>query len=602
MIKSDLLSETIKNLPNNPGIYKYFNQDDEIIYIGKAKNLKNRVSSYFNKQQYENYKTKKLVENIFRIEFALVDTEMDALLLENLLIKQHKPKYNINLKDDKSYPFIKISKERFPKIYATRQHIKDGSDYFGPFASLKLMNTLLDLVKTLYPIRNCNLLLSEQNIKAQKYKICLEYQIGNCKGPCEGFQTEEAYMQSITAIKNILKGNISEVINHLKAEMQSASADMRFEEAHIYKQKIEQLHEYQSKSTVVSQSVHNVDIFSIADEENFAFVNFLRVMNGMIIQTQTLELRKKLNETKEELLLEAIGEIWNRYGNTTKEIVLPFSVELESTDKLIVTIPQAGDKKKLLDLSLKNVFYFKKEKLLQYEKLNPEIRVDRLMEQMQKDLRLPKQPRRIDCFDNSNFQGSFPVSAMVCFIDGKAAKNEYRHYKVKTVEGPNDFDTMKEVILRRYSRVIEEGIPYPDLIIVDGGKGQLSSAIESLQLLGLFGKIPIMGIAKRLEELYMPGDDIPLYIDKKSETLKVIQQLRDEAHRFGITHHRKLRDKNTLRTGLEDIENIGQVTAEKLLKHFKSVKKIKVATIEQLVGVIGKDKGHTVYNFYHKDI
>ena len=602
MIKSDLLSETIKNLPNNPGIYKYFNQDDEIIYIGKAKNLKNRVSSYFNKQQYENYKTKKLVENIFRIEFALVDTEMDALLLENLLIKQHKPKYNINLKDDKSYPFIKISKERFPKIYATRQHIKDGSDYFGPFASLKLMNTLLDLVKTLYPIRNCNLLLSEQNIKAQKYKICLEYQIGNCKGPCEGFQTEKAYMQSITAIKNILKGNISEVINHLKAEMQSASADMRFEEAHIYKQKIEQLHEYQSKSTVVSQSVHNVDIFSIADEENFAFVNFLRVMNGMIIQTQTLELRKKLNETKEELLLEAIGEIWNRYGNTTKEIVLPFSVELESTDKLIVTIPQAGDKKKLLDLSLKNVFYFKKEKLLQYEKLNPEIRVDRLMEQMQKDLRLPKQPRRIDCFDNSNFQGSFPVSAMVCFIDGKAAKNEYRHYKVKTVEGPNDFDTMKEVILRRYSRVIEEGIPYPDLIIVDGGKGQLSSAIESLQLLGLFGKIPIMGIAKRLEELYMPGDDIPLYIDKKSETLKVIQQLRDEAHRFGITHHRKLRDKNTLRTGLEDIENIGQVTAEKLLKHFKSVKKIKVATIEQLVGVIGKDKGHTVYNFYHKDI
>jgi excinuclease ABC subunit C len=602
VIKSDLLSETIKNLPNNPGIYKYFNQDDEIIYIGKAKNLKNRVSSYFNKQQYENYKTKKLVENIFRIEFALVDTEMDALLLENLLIKQHKPKYNINLKDDKSYPFIKISKERFPKIYATRQHIKDGSDYFGPFASLKLMNTLLDLVKTLYPIRNCNLLLSEQNIKAQKYKICLEYQIGNCKGPCEGFQTEEAYMQSITAIKNILKGNISEVINHLKAEMQSASADMRFEEAHIYKQKIEQLHEYQSKSTVVSQSVHNVDIFSIADEENFAFVNFLRVMNGMIIQTQTLELRKKLNETKEELLLEAIGEIWNRYGNTTKEIVLPFSVELESTDKLIVTIPQAGDKKKLLDLSLKNVFYFKKEKLLQYEKLNPEIRVDRLMEQMQKDLRLPKQPRRIDCFDNSNFQGSFPVSAMVCFIDGKAAKNEYRHYKVKTVEGPNDFDTMKEVILRRYSRVIEEGIPYPDLIIVDGGKGQLSSAIESLQLLGLFGKIPIMGIAKRLEELYMPGDDIPLYIDKKSETLKVIQQLRDEAHRFGITHHRKLRDKNTLRTGLEDIENIGQVTAEKLLKHFKSVKKIKVATIEQLVGVIGKDKGHTVYNFYHKDI
>jgi excinuclease ABC subunit C len=591
----DDLRQYILGLPDKPGVYRYYSKENELIYIGKAKSLKKRVSSYFNKQQHENFKTRLMVSKIDRIEFTLVDTELDALLLENLLIKEHQPRFNINLKDDKTYPYIKITTDRFPKIYATRKYIKDGSDYFGPFASVSLMHLVLDLVKSIYPIRNCNLILSEQNIKAGKFKTCLEYQIGNCKGPCEGLQSEADYILSIVSVKNILKGNIQEVLHHIKEEIKSASAELKFEDAHRYKLKYDRLLEYQGKSTIVSQSVHNVDVFNIAEEQGYAFVNFLRVVNGMIIQTQTMEFRKRLDETSEELILEGIAEIRNRYGPTSKEIVVPFEMNIEG---IIFTVPKAGDKKKLLDLSYKNVLYFKREKLDQYEKVNPDLRVDRILQQMQKDLRLPAPPKRIDCFDNSNFQGAFPVSAMVCFIDAKPAKKEYRHYKVQTVVGPDDFATMYEVITRRYSRVIEEGIEYPQLIIVDGGKGQLSSACEALKKLGLLGKIPIIGIAKRLEELYYPGDEIPLHIDKKSETLRIIQQLRDEAHRFGITFHRKLRDKDTLTTGLEEIEGVGKTTAEKLLKAFRSIQKLKQASEADIAEIIGPAKAKVVVEYF----
>lgn len=594
------LEDTLSKLPRKPGVYRYFNSEGEIIYIGKAKDLKARVTSYF-RQEHDSFKTRQLVKKIQKIEFTLVDTEMDALLLENLLIKHHQPRYNINLKDDKTYPFIKITRERFPKIFPTRQFVRDGSEYLGPYASVHVMYTLLELLKRLYPVRNCNLNLSESNIQSGKFKVCMEYQIGNCKGPCEGLQTEADYLASMTSMKNILKGNLSEAVRHLRHEMDLAASELKFEEAHRYKMKLDLLQDYQAKSTIVSTTVHNVDVFSIAEEDHFAFVNFLRVMNGMIIQTQTIELRKKLDETKEELLLQAIGEMRNRYGNTTREIVVPFPIDLQSDERISVLVPQAGDKRKLLELSLKNVYYFKKEKISQYEKLNPDLRTDRLMNQMQKDLGLDRQPRRIECFDNSNFQGAFPVSAMVCFIDGKPAKSEYRHFKVRTVEGPNDFDTMKEVITRRYTRVLEEEWPLPDLIVVDGGKGQLSMAVDALLALGIYGKVPIMGIAKRLEELYKPGDEIPLYIDKKSETLKIIQQLRDEAHRFGITHHRKLRDKGTLRTDLEDIEGIGDKTAEKLLQHFRSVKKLAEATEREIAGVVGSDKARKVYHYFQNN-
>ncbi|MSQ79249.1 MAG: excinuclease ABC subunit C [Flavobacteriaceae bacterium] len=590
----DHLKETLRTIPDSPGVYKYYDKAGELIYIGKAKSLKKRVDSYFNKVLYENFKTRLMVGKIEVIEFTLVDTEMDALLLENLLIKQFKPRYNILLKDDKTYPFIVITNERFPKIFPTRKYIKDGSDYFGPYTSGTVMHTLLDLVKATYPIRNCNLILSEKNIEAKKFRICLEYQIGNCKGPCEGLQSEDDYLQTIAAIKNILKGNVNEVLTKLKEEMQKAATALKYEDAHFYKTKIDRLADYQSRSTIVSRSVHNVDVFNIAVERNYAFVNFLRVVNGMIIQTQTVELRKQMEEPPEELLLAGMAEIWARYGMTAKEVVVPFNIELES-GTMELTLPKVGDKKKLLDLSLKNVLYFKKEKLEQYEKVNPEVRTDRILAQMRQDLRLAKPPKRIDCFDNSNIQGAFPVSAMVCFIDAKPAKKEYRHYNVKTVEGPNDFATMYEVIYRRYSRMQEEQLTPPDLIIVDGGKGQLSSACEALKSLGLYGKIPIIGIAKRLEELYYPSDDIPLYIDKKSETLKIIQQLRDEAHRFGITHHRKRRDKGTILTGLEGIEGIGPTTAQKLLRTFKSVKKIKEAKLEDLVLAVGESKAKMVW-------
>jgi excinuclease ABC subunit C len=591
------IKNILQSLPDTPGVYRYYDKDGNLIYIGKAKNLKKRVSSYFTKTHYENRKTAVMVSRVVDIEFTLVDSEIDALLLENSLIKKYQPKFNINLKDDKTYPFICVKNERFPRIFPTRTPVKDGSDYFGPYASGTMMHTILDLIKTLYPTRNCSLNLSEDNIQAQKFKPCLEYQIGNCKAPCVAYQTEEDYMDSIKEIKNILRGNLSEATNHIKQMIQAAAADLKFEQAARYKKKLDVLEHYQSRSTIVSSAIHNVDVFSLVSDERFAFVNFLKVANGMVIQTQTFELKKKLEETDEELLELAIAEVREQFKSTSKEIVLPFTLELEMPG-ITFTLPKAGDKKKLLDLSHKNAVYYKREKLAQYEKLNPELRTDRLLTQMMKDLRLTALPRYIECFDNSNIQGTNAVSACVVFRDGKPSKKDYRHFNVKTVVGPDDFATMREVVQRRYSRLVEEKAPLPDLIIIDGGKGQLSAAVESLLAVGIYGKVPVIGIAKRLEELYYPDDELPLYIDKKSETLQIIQHLRDEAHRFGITHHRNRRSKNTFVSELTNIKGIGEETTKLLLSYFKSVKKIKESNEEAIAEVVGGAKAKLVKQYF----
>lgn len=594
------LKRVISSLPDSPGIYKYYDAEGTLIYIGKAKNLKKRVSSYFTKNHHDNRKTVIMVGKIADIQFTLVDSEIDALLLENSLIKKFQPRFNISLKDDKTYPWICIKKEHFPRIFSTRQYIRDGSEYFGPYASGSMMHTILDLIRVLYPTRNCNLPLTQENINAGKFKACMEYQIGNCKAPCIAEQSEEDYNLSIRQIKSILRGNISEVVQHLKALMHEAAGALRFEEAARYKKKLETLEHYQSRSTIVTSIPNDVDVFSIVSDQKFAFVNYLKVSNGMVIQTHAFEMKKKMDEPDADLLEFAIGEVREQYKSTSREIIVPFELELED-EKITFTIPKSGDKKKLLDLSLKNAIYYKKEKLSQYEKLNPDLKVDRVLTQMMHDLRLKDLPRHIECFDNSNIQGAFPVSAMVVFKDAKPSKKDYRHFNVQTVVGPNDFATMKEVIYRRYKRVQEENQPLPNLIIVDGGKGQLSSAVESLQELGLYGKVPILGIAKRLEELYYPEDELPLYIDKKSETLKIIQQLRDEAHRFGITHHRNRRSKGTMRSELDDIKGVGEETIKILLKELKSVKKVREANVEILKQIAGNAKGQIVWNHFHPD-
>ncbi len=573
-------------IPHKPGVYQYFDKEDTLIYVGKAKDLRNRVSSYFVNTQQLNSKTKVLVRKINRISFTIVDTEIDAWLLENNLIKKHQPRYNVMLKDDKTYPWIVIKNERFPRVFWTRRYIKDGSRYFGPYASVGMMHIVLDMIRELFPLRTCNLSLTEENIAKGKFKVCLEYQIGNCKGPCEGYQSEEDYDQNLSDIKDILNGKISMVTNRLKEQMQEAVQGMDFERAHKLKIKLDKLDNYQSKSTVVNSSISNVDVFSIASESNYAFVNFLRVVNGVIIQTQTVELKKRLDETDAELLAIAIPEIRSRYSSLSREIIVPFELDIEGNEQIKFVVPKLGEKRKLLDLSLKNVAYFKKERLLQYEKLNPEVKVERVLTQMQKDLRLPVLPRHIECFDNSNIQGNYPVSAIVVFKDAKPSKKDYRHFNVKTVEGPNDFATMEEAVFRRYRRLLDEDQTLPQLIIIDGGKGQLGAALKSLKLLGIEKKVTVIGIAKRLEELYYPGDQYPLYLDKKSETLKIIQHLRDEAHRFGITFHRNQRSRKTFVSELDNIPGIGKVTVQKLLTSFRSVKKIKEATDEELKKVL----------------
>jgi excinuclease ABC subunit C len=588
----------LQNIPHKPGVYQYYDKHEELIYIGKAKDLRNRVSSYFNNDTYKvNAKTKVLVGKINKITFTIVDTEIDAWLLENSLIKKHQPRYNIMLKDDKTYPWIVIKNERFPRIYWTRRKVKDGSKYLGPYPSVSMMHSILGLIKETYLLRNCSLQLSEANIKAHKFKVCLEYQIGNCKGPCENLQSEEDYNQSIEEIKDILSGKTGQVVRQLKDDINEASAALNFELAYRLQRKYDLLEKYQSKSTVVNSSITDVDVFSIASDEKFGFVNYLKVVNGSITQTQTIELKKKLDETDEELLSIAISEFRSRFESTSKEIIVPFELSLED-DYVKFTVPKQGEKKKLLELSQKNVLFFKKDKIDQYEKLNPDLRTERLLTQMQKDLRLSELPKHIECFDNSNFQGNYPVSAVVVFKDAKPSKKDYRHFNVKTVEGPNDFATMEEAVYRRYKRQLEENEPLPQLIVIDGGKGQLSSAVKSLKKLNIYERVAIIGIAKRLEELFYPGDQYPLYLDKKSETLRIIQQLRDEAHRFGITFHRKKRDQGTLQTELELIDGIGKTSAQNLLKHFKSVKKTKEATETELLTVINTKQTKALLSFF----
>jgi len=589
--------KALKDIPHKPGVYQYFDVDDKLIYIGKAKDLRNRVSSYFVQDKQLNGKTRVLVSKIRRIQFTIVDTEIDAWLLENSLIKKHQPRYNIMLKDDKTYPWIVIKKEPFPRVFSTRRMIKDGSTYLGPYASVGMMHTILDLIKETYTLRTCNLALTQENINANKFKVCLEYQIGNCKGPCQNYQSKEDYENNISEIKDILNGKIGSVIKEVKQVVKSAAENLNFELAHDYQKKLSVLEKYQSKSTVVSSAITNIDVVSIASDERYAFVNYLKVMNGAIIQTQTIEIKKRLDESDEELLSIAIAEFRSKFKSTSREIIVPFEIPLEDTN-LRLTVPKLGEKKALLELSQKNVLFFKKEKLNQYEKLNPELKTDRVLTQMKNDLRLTQLPYHIECFDNSNFQGKYPVSAIVVFKDAKPSKKDYRHFNVKTVEGPNDFATMQEAVYRRYKRMLDENQSLPQLIIIDGGKGQLSSAVSSLKKLGINKKVTVIGIAKRLEELYYPNDSLPLYLDKKSETLKIIQHLRDEAHRFGITFHRKKRDQGTLKTELEEIEGIGKSTADKLLQHFKSVKKIKEASAEELGKLLNKKQLITLLNHF----
>lgn len=590
--------EALKNIPHKPGVYQYWDVNNELMYIGKAKDLRNRLGSYFNKDTQINAKTRVLVSKIRKITFTIVDTEVDAWLLENSMIKKHQPRYNVMLKDDKTYPWIIIKNENFPRIFWTRRIIKDGSKYLGPYASVSMMHTILGLIKETYPLRTCNLALTRENIDKGKFKVCLEYQLGNCKGPCQNFQSEQDYDRNISEITDVLNGKIGNVLRNLKRDIDEAVADLNFELAHRLKRKSDLLENYQSKSTVVNSSITDVDVFSIASEEKYAFVNYLKVMNGTIIQTQTIELKKRLDESDEELLEIAISEFRSRYNSTSKEIIVPFNIDLEDT-RIKFTVPKLGEKRKLLDLSQKNVQFFKKEKIDQYEKLNPEVRTERLLAQMMKDLRLNQLPRHIECFDNSNFQGKYPVSAIVVFRDAKPSKKDYRFFNVKTVEGPNDFATMEEAVYRRYRRVLDEDTGLPQLIIIDGGKGQLSSAMKSLKLLGIDKQVTVIGIAKRLEELYYPGDQYPMYLDKKSETLKIIQQLRDEAHRFGITAHRKKRDKGTLATELELIDGVGKTTAEKLLKYFKSVKKIREATETELQEVVNLKQAKAINAYFN---
>ncbi|EON77328.1 Excinuclease ABC subunit C [Lunatimonas lonarensis] len=574
-------------LPDQPGVYRYYNESGELIYVGKAKSLKKRVASYFGSNAGINQKTRRMVKEIRRIEFTLVNSEFDALLLENNLIKKAQPKYNILLKDDKTYPYLLLTKENFPRIYPTRKVIPSRGTYFGPFASVKAMNNVLDLIRSLFTIRTCKLDLSPYKIYEQKYKVCLEYHIGNCLGPCEGLQSEPDYQKDIEQAKYILKGNLGIAKTYFKDRMQEAAQNLAFELAQRYKDKLDLLEKYQAKSLVISQSIGSLDVFTIVVDEKVAFVNYLKIKEGALILSKTVELRKRLDEEESVLLLTAIIRLRDQFQSDAKEILVNVPIEDELTDFQVI-VPKIGDKRKLIDLSLKNALYYKKEKALLAGEVSD--KKSRVLRQLQSDLSLPELPDHIECFDNSNIQGAHPVASMVCFLNGKPANKEYRHYHIKTVEGPNDFASMEEVVGRRYQRIQEEGKPLPKLIVIDGGKGQLSSAVSALKTQGIYGKVPIIGIAKRLEEIYLPEDSYPIYIDKKSESLRLLQRIRDEAHRFAITFHRNVRSKQAFGTQLTDIPGIGKNTAEKLLSHFKSVKKIKAATKEELEAIIGKDK------------
>ncbi len=595
--KLDPIKQKVASLPEKSGVYQYMDSEGTIIYVGKAKNLKKRVSSYFTKS-HDSAKLRILVRKIKEIKHIVVDTEQDALLLENNLIKKYQPRYNALLKDDKSYPWLCIKSEPFARILSTRQFIRDGSAYFGPYTSGTTLKVVLDFIREIYPLRNCTLNLHPAQIAKGKYKVCLEYHIGNCLGPCIGEQTEENYQQNIQDIKNILKGNIGKVISLLKSRMEELSKAYKFEDAQKLKEKLGHLENYQSKSTVVNPSIHNVDVFSYVEDENSAFVNFLKVVNGAIIQVHTVEIKKRTEEEKESLLLMTITEIRQRLMSTAREIIVPFKLDF-TIDNVKFLVPQIGDKKKLLDLSMRNAFYFKREKIKQQMNKSPQKKVDRVMETMKTDLRLNHLPVHIEGFDNSNIQGSHPVASCVVFKNGKPNKREYRHFNIKTVVGPDDFASMEEIIFRRYKRLLDEGASLPQLIVIDGGKGQLGAAINSLNKLGLIGTISIIGIAKRLEEIYFPGDSVPIYLDKNSETLKIIQHIRNESHRFGVTFHRTKRSKDFIKSELNEISGIGEKTVQELLSTFKSVDNIKKTALPELEKAVGKAKANIVFKYFN---
>lgn len=596
---SDKITSILKTIPTDPGVYRYYDDKGEIIYVGKAKNLKRRVSSYFNKQQ-QSGKVKVLVSRIADIKFTVVNNEMEALLLENNFIKQYKPRYNILLKDDKTYPWICVKNERFPRVFLTRKKVNDGSIYFGPYPSVMTAKTLLEMLRQLYPIRNCKLILKEEHIYNGHYRPCLEYHIGNCKAPCDGSISEEDYRQMILNVKKVIKGNIKEVFTDMKAQMMDHASRLEFEQAQVIKDKYDLLENYHAKSVVCSNSIFDIEVFSYEDAENSFYVNYMKIVEGAIIQSHSFEIKRKLDESPEELMSMAIVEIRQMmYSNNIKEIIVPIELDIK-LDGVKFTVPQRGEKLDILQLSQRNA----KQHRIETEKLrtlvDPERHTKRILNQMKDDLNLPVLPEVIECFDNSNFQGDYAVAAMTQFVNARPNKSGYRHFNIKTVEGPNDFASMEEIIYRRYRRLLDEEQRLPDLIVVDGGKGQLSSAVKILQQLGLFGKISIIGIAEKLEEIYFPGDSIPLYIDKRSETLKVIQHIRDEAHRFGITHHRKKFEKGFIHSELNDIKGIGKQTAEKLMLELKSVKNIKEASLETLEKIIGKAKAKIVKEYFDK--
>ncbi len=587
----DRLKEVVQRLPDSPGVYKFYNKDGILIYIGKAKSIKKRVSSYFSKSSGINQKTLRLVSEIVSIDYTVSNTEFDALLLENNFIKQNQPKYNILLKDDKTFPYICILKERFPRIIYTRKYLPEQGEYFGPYSSVVAMKNVLELTRKLYSIRTCSLLLSETNIEQKKFKVCLEYHLGNCKGPCENLYDEKSYREEIEQARHILKGNINIVYQYFINQMKMASANLEFERAQRYKEKLDTLERFQSKSLVVNRDLTDIDVFTITSTEAYAYVNYLQVKEGSIIYSKTVELKKKLDESDEDLLSFSVWELREQTNSDNNVIFtnIPIVVPENNIENVV---PKIGDKKKLLALSIKNALELKKDKEILRE--GKKSRQKEVLITLQKDLQLQNLPDVIECFDNSNFQGTIPVASMVRFVDGKPEKKGYRHFNIKTVEGPNDFASMKEIVWRRYKRILDESAKLPDLIVVDGGKGQLSSACEALKELNIYGQVPIIGIAKKLEEIYYPEDPFPLHINKKSQGLLLLQQIRDEAHRFAITFHRQKRSKGQLKTEIQGLEGIGEKTALKLLKHFKSVKKIKEASFEDIESLIGKKKAEIV--------
>jgi excinuclease ABC subunit C len=596
-MKSATLQESLQTLPDNPGVYRFYDSTRTIIYIGKAKSLKSRVNSYFVRSNQHNTKTRKLVSQIESLEFSIVNSEFDALLLENSLIKQFQPKYNILLRDDKTFPFICVSDEPFSKIFATRQKQHEKGQFFGPYTNVKAMNTVLDLIRELFTIRTCSLNLTDSNIKNQKFKVCLEYHLGNCKGPCEGLQTLLEYDKEVEQAMQILKGKLNIPRQYFQNAMAEAAGNLAFEEAQRFKEKLDLLEKFQAKSTIVSTKIADVDVLSIVTDQDIAFVHFMKIINGAIVQSETLEVKKKLDETDEDILTMLVWQMRDLYQSEANEVLtnIPLSLDLGFEN----SVPQIGDKKKLIDLAMKNVLFFKNEKAVKKaNEMSAGNKKMRVLITLKNDLNLKSIPRHIECFDNSNIQGTNPVSAMVCFKEGLPSKKDYRHFIPKTVIGPNDFATMYEVVSRRYSRLLDEKAQLPDLIIIDGGKGQLSASVNALKDIGLYGKVPIIGIAKRLEEIYVPEDTLPLYIDKRSESLKLIQQLRDEAHRFGITHHRDRRSKSFLVSGLSTIPGIGDKTMEVLLKEFKSPKGISEASFEQIKELIGSDKATKIQAYY----